>query len=146
MKSNSAPKNNGKKKVSEFQQLKLLFTKETSLNKERFKQIDKHFEQVDKHFEQVDKRFEQVDKRFEQVDRRFDSIDRKLDTHERRLDEHDNKFAQNHNELLNYLDKIFGAIQELRTENKASTFLYDKHSEKINDHEERISVLEEKII
>jgi hypothetical protein len=108
-------KNQNKK--SEIQQLKLLFVKESKLNKDRFEQIDRRFEQIDRRMEEHDKKFEQ----------------------------HDKMFEQSNDRLLTYLDKIFGAIQDLRAENSASTYLFDEQKKVLKDHEERISLLEEKI-
>jgi peptidoglycan hydrolase CwlO-like protein len=139
MKSTSSSKPDKKMKPTEFQQLKFLFTKEASLNKERFKQIDKRFEQVDK-------RLDGIDNHLDGIDNHLDGIDNRLDGHDKKFYDHEKKFDEVNDRLLTYLDKIFGAIQDLRTENAASTYLFDDHQKTLKDHEERIVSLEEKVI
>ena len=98
----------------------------------RFDQIDKRFEQIDKKFEQIDKKFEQIDQKFEQIDQKFEQIDARLD---------DIQYGVS--EVIKGITNYFG--NEIGI-NKNEKFKSMSHMQILEDHEDRISLLESKRI
>ncbi|MCG2808933.1 MAG: hypothetical protein L6275_01140 [Candidatus Portnoybacteria bacterium] len=91
--------------------------------------MDKEFvDYLDKKFNSIDKRFSYVDKQFAIIDKRFDSVDKQIK----------DKFDK----VLSGQDKIFKKLGDLEQENTASTELYKRHDNKIEEHDERILALE----
>jgi len=85
-------------------------------------------EYVDIRFNEVDRRFEQVDRRFEQVDRRFEQIDEKL------------------NKIMNHLDWLVGEYKRFDEEHIVATEQSRRQNDKLENHETRISTLEQRTI
>ena len=97
--------------------------------------MNKGFAEINERFEGVDKKFEGVDKRFEGIEARLDRIEIKLDSLERRI------FA-----IENILTEHGKDIRELKNEVKKIRELGDVGHEKILELEQRVKVLEDKII
>ena len=89
--------------------------------------MDGKFETVDRRFEQVDKRFEQVDRKFEQVDKRFEQVDEKF------------------RKSLDNQDKILDSLENLETDNTAGAMASRRRDDKLENHEGRIIVVEERL-
>ncbi len=68
-------------------------------------------------FSAIDKRFDVIDQRFSNIDQRFSDIDQRF-------------------------DDVARMIHDLTTEVKMSFASYQRHDEKITDHERRVSALE----
>ena len=84
-------------------------------------------------------KFEQVDKRFEQVDKRFDYLEQKMDSGFERLDKKvDTKFDF----VVTKLDGILYAIEGQKQENIVGTVQLRRHTDTLENHEQRIKKLE----
>ena len=107
-------------------------------NEEHFKQIDKRFEHIDEHFAKIDKRLDQNDKHFEQNDNTFKEIKDQLDLL-------GNTVAR--------IEYFIGEKAQIGLEH--ASIAIDQHEEmkkdlarinsKLDNHELRIEILEEKI-
>ena len=103
--------------------------------------MDGKFEIVDKKFDQIDKKFDQIDKKFDQIDGRLDQIDRRLDQIDGRLDQAEEKLRNS----LDNLDQILKSLGNLETDNTAGAGASRRQEDKLENHEERIVVVEGKL-
>jgi len=69
-----------------------------------------------------------LDKKFNNIDKKFASVD--------------NQIKDKFDKILTGQDKIFKKLGDLEQENTASTELYKRHDNKIEEHDERILALE----
>ncbi|MBU1289681.1 hypothetical protein KKG85_00290 [Patescibacteria group bacterium] len=77
----------------------------------------------------MDKEFvDYLDKKFNNIDKKFASVD--------------NQIKDKFDKILTGQDKIFKKLGDLEQENTASTELYKRHDNKIEEHDERILALE----
>ena len=88
-----------------------------------------------KRLDGMDKRFDGINKRLDGMDKRFDDINERLDSMDKRFDDI--------NERLDSMDKRFDENEEIQNEilNAIGTDL-NRHSARLDDHEERLKKLE----
>lgn len=125
--------------------------------------------ELDKKFDEINQRLDVHDKKFDEINRRLDVHDEKFDEINRRLDAHDKEFAligkkfqdidkkftvidqkfmsidQRFDDLKIYIDRRFDESTEVQNEilNAIGTDI-NRHSARIDDHEDRIAALEVK--
>ena len=140
--------------------------------KKRFDGVDKRFDGMDKRFDGMDKRFDGMDKRFDGIDKRLDGMDKRFDGIDERLDE---KFGQidkrfdgvslrlavletdfmdmrrnmatrkDIDRIMTILDKVVGKLDNLHRNSILFESRFVDYRDKVDDHEERIVSLEEKV-
>lgn len=114
-------------------------------NEEHFKQIDKRFEHIDEHFAKIDKRLDQNDKHFVEIDKHFEQNDNTFKEIKDQLDLLGNTVAR--------IEYFIGEKAQIGLEH--ASIAIDQHEEmkkdlvtinsKLDNHELRIEILEEKI-
>ena len=88
---------------------------------EKFDKVDEKFERVDERFERVDEKFDKVDEKFEKVDERF-------------------------NQVLNNQDQVLKRLDNLESDNTMDMSVHRRQGDKLENHEKRIVVVEEKVL
>lgn len=101
------------------------------VSQKEFTNIGERFEKVDERFEKIDQRFKKIDERFDKVDERFEKVEEEIKI----------KFDK----VLTGQDKILKELVDLRTENMVNANLYQRHDEKLENHEKRIIIVERKL-
>ena len=94
-----------------------------------------HTAEINKRFNGINRRLDNTDKRLDGMDKRFDDINERLDSMDKRFDDI--------NERLDSMDKRFDENEEIQNEilNAIGTDL-NRHSARLDDHEERLKKLE----
>ncbi len=83
-------------------------------------EMNEKFDKVDEKFERVDKRFKRVDEKFERVDERFDQV-------------------------LDNQDQVLKRLGDLEADNTMDMAVHRRQGDKLENHEKRIVVVEEKL-
>ena len=113
--------------------------------KEFRNEVTGKLEQVDNRFEQVDNRFEQVDNRFEQVDNRLKNVEAiSIDNREtlKEIRPVITQMAENINLLTSHIDAF---LKKSESNEQEITVIRYRQSEDFQNHEDRITALEEKL-
>lgn len=134
---------------------------------ERFNKIDQKFEQIDQRFKEIDQRFEQIDQRFEGIDQRFEKINQSFKEVSQSFKEI-NQTLKRHEVEMEKMSQDMQVTKEavILMEQKISVeipALFDGYSMdqekqerqnneinslnvKVENHDVRISCLEEKVV
>jgi hypothetical protein len=110
MNSESKTRKDKKQKTATIQDLKDFLILESKFNHQRFEKIDERFESTD----------QKSDRNFYELKQNIIDLEKKVD--------------RNNDEVLRRLDTIAGVIQDMRTENAATTYFLREHDNKIQDH------------
>lgn len=82
-------------------------------------------------FPALDDKFAKIDGKFAKIDNHFEKIEEEI--------------REKFDKVLNGQDKILKTIEDLRSDNIASTQLYKKQERKLENHEIRIKIIEKKV-
>ncbi|MBO5413774.1 MAG: hypothetical protein J6A29_05780 [Clostridia bacterium] len=126
----------------------------------KFEAIDRRFEAIDRRFETIDRRFEAIDRRFETIDKKFDVVDKKfvsIDKHFDILDKQVHKLTEDmqvvkeaviliEDKITREIPTLFDAYSMHQDKQERQDNTIDSLNLKVEDHDIRISCLEQKVI
>ena len=113
---------------------------------ERLDNHDKKFDAIDKKFDAIDKRFENVDRQFDAIGAKFDEVDNKLDNITTILESVQRSVVLMEQKLTVDIPALFDgytAHQEIQERQQGEINSLNK---KVDNHDIRISILEQKTI
>lgn len=141
---------------------------------ERFNKIDQKFEEVDQRFKEVGQRFEQIDQRFEKIDQRFEEVNQRFEKIDQSFKEVNQSFKEVNQTLKRHEVEMEKMSQNMQVTKEAVILMeqkisveipalfdgYSMHQEKqerqdneinslnvkVENHDVRISRLEEKVV
>lgn len=127
---------------------------------ERFNKIDQKFEEVDQRFKEIDQRFEQIDQRFEEIDQSFKEVDQSFKKINQTLKRHEVEMEKMSQDMQVTKEAVILMEQKISVEIPALFDGYSMHQEKqerqdneinslnvkVENHDVRISCLEEKVV
>lgn len=107
-----------------------------------FDKMNKKFEIIDSKFDKIDKKFEIIDSKFDKIDKRFEIIDSKFDKIDKRFEKTDIRFKELKKLILDGNLTIIEELQASREEQITLSYRQRKHTDKLEEHDSRISILE----
>ena len=127
---------------------------------ERFNKIDEKFEEVDQRFKEIDQRFEKIDQRFEEIDQSFKEVDQSFKKINQTLKRHEVEMEKMSQDMQVTKEAVILMEQKISVEIPALFDGYSMHQEKqerqdneinslnvkVENHDVRISCLEEKVV
>ena len=127
---------------------------------ERFNKIDQKFEEVDQRFKEIDQRFEEVDQRFEKIDQSFKEVNQSFKEINQTLKRHEVEIKKMSRDMQVTKEAVILMEQKISVEIPALFDGYSMHQEKqerqdneinslnvkVENHDVRISCLEEKVV
>ena len=122
-----------------------LYSDEVIILEELRKEFKEFRNEVTGKLEQVDNRFEQVDNRFEQVDNRLKNVEAiSIDNREtlKEIRPVITQMAENINLLTSHIDAF---LKKSESNEQEITVIRYRQSEDFQNHEDRITALEEKL-
>lgn len=103
-----------------------------------FSALDHNFAKINKKFTKIDDKFTKIDETFIKIDQRFDEMDKRFDGIDKEIKE---KFDK----VLDGQDKLMKSIENLKSDNTASSEAYKRQDKKLDNHETRIVAMEQKV-
>lgn len=97
----------------------------------KFAKIDDKFAKIDDKFAKIDDKFAKIDDKFAMMDKRFDGIDKEI--------------QEKFDKIMIGQDKLFKIIEDLRSDKIAGSEACKRQDQKLENHEIRIKVVEQKI-
>ncbi len=110
----------------------------------KFSKIDNRLAKADDRFAKIDDRFDKIDNRFAIIDNRFAIIDNRFAKIDDRFDKIEGEIQEKFDKVLTGQDKILKIIEDLRSDNTASLESEKRQEEKLENHEMRIKIIEQK--
>lgn len=89
------------------------------------------FPSMDHKFAKIDHKFAKIDEKFAKIDNQFEEIHKEIEE----------KFDK----IMTGQDKILNEIAAIRSESIASVDLYKRQDKKLENHETRIKIVEQKV-
>ena len=93
----------------------------------------------------MDNKIDALDNKVNGLDNKVDRLDNKVDRLEGKMDERFDEVDERFNEVLNREDKIFKTLGDLETDNTMGAGASRRQEDRLENHEERIVVAEEKL-
>lgn len=126
----------------------------------KFQEHDERFNKIDRKFEKVDQRFEEINQKFEEVDQRFKEIDQSFKEINQTLERHEVEIKKMSLDMQVTKEAVILMEQKISVEIPALFDGYSMHQEKqerqddeinslnlkVENHDARISYLEEKVV
>ncbi len=94
---------------------------------------------------EIDKLAEMMQREFGAVKNEINKVDNKIDRLESKMDKKFNKVDERFDEVLGREDRILKSLGDLETDNAMSAGTSRRQEDKLENHEERIIVAEEKL-
>ena len=112
-------------------------------------EIDKLAEMMQREFGAAQKRSEalenKMDDKIDKIDGRIDKIDNRIDGLENKMDKKFDRVDEKFNLVLNSQDEVLKRLDNLEMDNTMGAGASRRQEDKLENHEERIIVTEEKL-
>lgn len=121
-----------KHKVKKIYQKSLTLNDLVKYNQEvLFPAMDHKFAKIDNKFIKIDNHFAKIDEKFAKIDDHFEEIHKEI--------------KEKFDKVMIGQDKILKEITDSRSENIAGVDLYKRQDKKLENHEIRIKIVEQKV-
>ena len=146
-----------------FEELKSISQK-LGVNNDRFDTLENRFDTLENRFDTLEQRFDNLEQRFDNLEQRFDNLEQRFDNLEQRFDNLEQRMDKKFDEIDHRLDVLTRSVvlienritTEIPTLFDAYTSQHDKQTmhqndinslnRKVEDHDIRISILEQNTV
>lgn len=112
----------------------------------KFEEHDKKFETIDKKFDVIDKKFDAIDKKFVSIDKQFDVIGKQINKLTEDMQVVKEAVILMEDRITREIPTLFDAYSMHQNKQERQENEIDSLNLKVEDHDIRISCLEQKVI